>query len=169
TAFYQIMGGWREMMSNVFENHGAIGCDEEAPLQRALKLDEGPGPQARIEAPAEGRAAAIRWTPNRVEIDVELPAPAVVSVNENWNEHCHAAPADGTALEVIRVGPKLERDHDGGRLGARVPAGGATVAFVYRPRSFVVGAITSALAIPLSVAAWMFLRRRRRRRAAPTR
>ena len=38
-----------------------------------------------------------------------------------------------------------------------------TLAFVYRPRSFVAGAIVSALAIPLAIGAWILLRRRRRR------
>ncbi|HEX9104049.1 MAG TPA: hypothetical protein VF997_17680, partial [Polyangia bacterium] len=169
TPFYQVVGEWRSMMSNVFENHGAIGCDEEAPLQRALKLDEGPGPQARVEDPAAGRVLATRWTPNRVELDVELGAPALVSVNENWNEHWRVElvgdARDGERGEVVRVGPKLERDKDGGRLGARVPRGRYTVAFVYRPRSFVVGLAVSALAIPLALAAWMLARRRRRARA----
>ena len=50
----QVVGEWRSMMSNVIENHGAIGCDEEAPLQRALELDEGPVPQARVADPATG-------------------------------------------------------------------------------------------------------------------
>ena len=31
TPFYQMMGNWRDMMSNVFENHGAISCDETSP------------------------------------------------------------------------------------------------------------------------------------------
>ena len=156
------------MMSNVFDNHGAIGCDEEAPLQRALKLDEGPGPQARLEDPSEGTIIATRWTPNRVEVDVELRAPTVVSVNENWNEHWKLEligdARDAEQGEIIRVGPKLERDKDGGRLGARVPRGRYTVAFVYRPRSFVIGAITSALAIPLALFAWLAWRRGRRTR-----
>ena len=165
TPFYQVMGEWRSMMSNVFENHGAIGCDEEAPLQRALALDEGPKPQARVEPDAAtgappGRIEAIRWTPNRVELDLDLSAPAVVSVNENWNEHWRVDRG-----EMVRVGPKLARDKDGGRLGARVPAGRYTLAFVYRPRSFVVGMIVSALAIPLAIAVWILLRRRRRRDA----
>jgi hypothetical protein len=164
--FYQVVGEWRSMMSNVFENHGAIGCDEEAPLQRALKLDEGPQPQARVEDPAAGRIGLLRWTPNRVEVDVDLRAPAVVSVNENWNEHWRVELIGDARRaeygEVVRVGPKLERDKDGGRLGARVPAGRYTVAFVYRPRSFVAGLVVSALSIPLAIAAWIFLRRRRR-------
>jgi hypothetical protein len=170
TPFYQIVGEWRSMMTNVFENHGAIGCDEEAPLQRALTLDEGPKPQARVEDPATGKIDAIRWTPNLVELDVDLRDWAVVSVNENWNEHWKLELLGDSRRaehgEVQRVGPKLARDKDGGRLGARVPPGRYTVAFVYRPRSFKAGILLSALAIPLAVAAWI-LARRRRRLAAP--
>ncbi|HEX4458699.1 MAG TPA: hypothetical protein VIA18_12070 [Polyangia bacterium] len=178
--FYQIVGEWRSMMANVFANHGAIGCDEEAPLQRALVLDEGPSfAQVRVDTegvvttdghvdiaagskPNEsGKVLAVRWTPNRVEADVDLSAPAAVSVNENWNEHWRAQ-MDGAPIAMVRVGPKLGRDKDGGRLGARVPvAGKHTIAFYYRPRSFVAGAVISLLSIPLAIAAWFILRRRR--------
>jgi hypothetical protein len=168
TPFYQIVGEWRSMMANVLANHGAIGCDEEAPLQRALKLDEGPVAQARVEDPAAGRILATRWTPNRVELDVDLATAATVSVNENWNEHWRVELAGDARTaehgEVVRVGDKWPRDKDGGRLGARVPRGRYTVAFVYRPRSFVIGLILSALAIPLAIGAWIAARRRRRRR-----
>jgi hypothetical protein len=163
TPFYQVVGEWRSMMSNVFANRGAIGCDEEAPLQRALTLDEGPVAQARVEDPRAGQIAAVRWTPNRIELDVDLRSSAVVSVNENWNEHWRSELRGDARAEVVRVGPKLARDKDGGRLGARVPAGRYTVAFVYRPRSFVVGLVVSALAIPLALAAWILVRRRRAR------
>jgi hypothetical protein len=173
TPFYQIVGGWREMMANVFENHGAIGCDEEAPLQRALKLDEGAVAQARIEDPSAGTLLATRWSPNVVELDVDLRKNAVVSVNENWNEHWRVElfgdARTAERAEVVRVGPKLERDKDGGRLGARVPKGHYTIAFLYRPRSFTVGLLFSLVAIPMAVAAWIAARRRRRSSAAPTR
>src|SRR5262249_37437518 len=162
TPFYQIVGEWRSMMSNVFENRGAIGCDEEAPLQRALKLDEGPVPQARVEMGGAGTVAQLRWTPNVIDLAVDLAAPSVVSVNQNWNEHWRVTTSTGAPAEVIRVGPKLERDHDGGRLGARAPAGRYTLTFAYRPRSFTVGVVISAISIPLAIAAWIVLRRRRR-------
>jgi hypothetical protein len=162
TPFYQIVGDWRGMMSNVLDNHGAIGCDEEAPLQRALKLDEGPMPQARVEDQSTGRVTKIDWTPNRVDLAVNMTASGVVSVNENWNEHWRAKLSSGDHAEVIRVGPKLGRDHDGGRLGANVPAGQFTVSFIYRPRSFSAGLWLSLLSIPLALAVfiWRGLRRR---------
>jgi hypothetical protein len=162
TRFYQVVGEWRTMMSNVFENHGAIGCDEEAPLQRALRLDEGDVPQARLEDAGAGRIEAITWTPNRVDVRVALMQPATVSVNENWNEHWRAQTSAGERVAVVRVGPKLERDRDGGRLGARAPAGNYVLSFVYRPRSFVVGLILTLFSFPLAIAGWVLLRRRRR-------
>jgi hypothetical protein len=165
TRFYQIVGEWRSMMSNVFANHGAIGCDEEAPLQRALRLDEGDVPQARLEDPAAGRIEGIDWTPNRVDVRLALTLPATVSVNENWNEHWRAQTSTGQRAPVVRVGPKLERDRDGGRLGAQAPAGNYVLSFVYRPRSFVVGLILTLFSLPLAVGAWVVLRRRRARRS----
>ena len=159
--FYQVVGEWRSMMQNVLANHGAIGCDEEAPLQRALRLDEGDVPQARVEEPGAGTIEAVRWTPNRVDLQLALERDALVSVNENWNEHWRARASTGASVAVVRVGPKLERDHDGGRLGARAPAGHYTLSFVYRPRSFVVGVVVTLLSIPLAIAAWVRLRRRR--------
>jgi hypothetical protein len=155
--FYQVVGEWRSMMSNVFANRGAIGCDEEAPLQRALRLDEGDVAQAKLEPPRAGRIEATDWTPNRVTLQLALDDAATVSVNENWNEHWRAYYDTGDEVPVIRVGPKLERDRDGGRLGARVPAGRHVLSFVYRPRSFVIGLILTLLSLPLAFVAWSYL------------
>jgi hypothetical protein len=78
-------------------------------------------------------------------------------VNQNWNEHWKVSTG-----QIVRVGPKHPRDLDGGRLGAEVPAGRYTVTFTYRPRSFVVGAAVSGLAIPLLLALFVWRRRRAR-------
>ena len=105
----------------------------------------------------------MRWTPNRVEVDVELNVPAIGQRQRELERALARAAADGRPITMVRVGPKLARDHDGGRLGARVPSAGRhTIAFYYRPRSFVAGAVISLLSIPLAIAAWLLLRRRRR-------
>jgi hypothetical protein len=108
----------------------------------------------RLLDPAAGTVGAIDWRPSRVSVDVELAQPTTVMFNGNWNEHWKAS--RGT---VVRVGPKLARDRDGGRLGVEAPAGKYTLVVTYRPLSFVVGACVSAIAIPLALALW--LRRRR--------
>lgn len=153
--FYQERGEWRVMMNHVMAGHGAIGCDEEAPLQRAAELDLGDVPQVRLADPAAGEVRAIRFTPNRIEADVTLRREATVLFNQNWNEHFRT-----THGRVVKHGPKHPRDRDGGRLAVEAPAGTYTLAVYYRPRSFVVGAAISLVAIPL--ATFLFVWRRRR-------
>jgi hypothetical protein len=155
--FYQVKGEWRVMMNHVLAGHGAIACDEEAPLERAEELDEGDVAQVRLFDPAAGELGAVRWSPNRVEVDVALTRPAIVMFNENWNEHWRSDHG-----RVVRVGNKHPRDVDGGRLGVEADAGRYTLAVSYLPRSFVVGASVSLLAAPLLCGLWV-----RRRRAQP--
>ncbi|HZS36000.1 MAG TPA: hypothetical protein VFF06_04200 [Polyangia bacterium] len=159
-AFSHIHGSWQTMMFTVLEGHGAIACDEEAPLERALQLDEGDVPQVRLADPSAGRIPAVHWTPNRVELMLELDRPTTVMINENWNEHWKTS-----AGQVVRVGPKVERDKDGGRLGVEAPAGKYELDVYYRPRSFVLGASISGGAFPLLLGLWIWIRRRRRRAA----
>jgi hypothetical protein len=155
TSFFQIVGEWRAMMNNVMAGHGAIGCDEEAPLQRAEKLDEGPVPQVKLADERSGQLGKVTWTPNRVTVHVSLIQPATVTFNQNWNEHWKS-----TAGQVVRFGPKVARDRDGGRLAVEAPAGDYDLTVYYRPRSFVVGATATALSIPLAVLFWVWRRRR---------
>ena len=63
---------------------------------------------------------------------------------------------------MVRVGPKVERDKDGGRLGVEAPAGTYELDVFYRPRSFVAGAAITGVASPILLALWIWRRRRRR-------
>jgi hypothetical protein len=156
TPFHQEKGDWRSMMTHVMAGHGAIACDEEAPLERAAQLDEGPGPQVKLDDDAAGTVREIEWTPNRIEVAVHLTRPATVLFNQNWNEHWKT-----TRGSIVKFGPKWPRDVDGGRLGVSAETGDYQFAVYYRPRSFVIGASLSALAWPLFLL--LFLRARRRR------
>jgi hypothetical protein len=157
TSFHQVKGDWRSMMNHVMAGHGAIGCDEEAPLQRAAQLDEGPGPQVKLDNPAAGTVREKKWTINRVEVEVSLSQPATVLFNQNWNEHWKT-----TEGSIVKFGEKWPRDRDGGRLAVSLPAGTRTFSVYYRPRSFVVGASISGVAIPLLLALFFTLKRRNR-------
>lgn len=141
--FFQTKGHWSRMLDLVFENRGDVGCDEEAPLTRAKTIDEGPVAQARLADPSAGTLTTRAYTPNRIELDVDLARPARVLINLNWNEHWHASVGD-----VVRDGEKWPADKDGGRLAVALPAMRGAVVLRYRPASFVLGlwlTIVSAL------------------------
>jgi hypothetical protein len=156
-AFYQTKGHWSRMLDLVFENHGVVGCDEEAPLTRASAIDEGPVPQLRLADPSAGTIVVHAYTPNRIELDVDLARPARLLVNLNWNEHWHASVGD-----VVRDGAKWPADKDGGRLAVALPQMQGSVVLRYRPRSFVIGFWLSILSTLMSVWVW----RRGARRSA---
>jgi hypothetical protein len=159
--FYHVSGDWRSMIQHVMANHGAIKCDEEAPLQRALQLDEGDVPQVRLLDPSAGEVKGVHWSPNAIEADVELTRPTTVMFNGNWNEHWKSPSG-----KVLKVGEKWPHDLDGGRLGVEVTTTGPqTIAVRYRPGSYVAGATLSLLSIPAALALWILTRRRRAARA----
>jgi hypothetical protein len=162
--FFQVHGDWRTMMNHVLAGQGAIGCDEEAPLQRAERLDEGDLPQVRLADPGAGTITDVDFSPNRVTVGLTLLRPTVLLLNENWNEHWKARTGSGARLEVLKVGPKYAHDRNGGRLGVSVPAGEVRVIAYYRPTSFVVGALVSGLSVPLALALWLWRRRSLRAR-----
>jgi hypothetical protein len=76
-------------------------------------------------APRPARAAAV--SPNRLEVDVDAPAPGLLVVNEVFDPYWRAA-VDGRAAPVLRANYLLR--------GVPVPAGRHRVALVYRPWPF---------------------------------
>jgi hypothetical protein len=155
--FFHVVGDWSSMLYHVMRGPGAIGCDEEAPLQRPVRLDEGDVPQAKLLDPSAGQVKAVRWTPNRIEVDVALERPTQVWVNMNWNEHWKV-----NVGRVLMVGEKHKRDVRGGQLAVDMPAGTETIVLRYRPTSFIAGAAISGVGGPVCLALFWWARRRRR-------
>ena len=151
--FFHIDGNWSQMLPTLVARHGLMKCDEEAPLQRG-ELDVGPTEQVRLVDPAAGTVRLALWTPNALSIEADMVHEDVVLLNENWNEHWQVASGPATIVNMK------------GRLAYTAPAGKSAVVLRYRPRTFVVGAAVSALAMP--GAAILFLLAAARRRRAPT-
>lgn len=80
---------------------------------------------------------------NRVEARVTTPAKNLVVVSQNYSPGW-TAKVDGEAEEIVPV--------DGALMGVFVPAGRHVVTLTYRPRSFVIGAGISAVALLVLIA-----------------
>ena len=115
----------------------------------------------RLDDDSAGRVREARWTPNRVDIDVDLARPATLVLNQNWNEHWRA---DRGA--VVKWGGRWPADADGGRLAVATPGGRYRLSVYYRPRSFVAGAAVSVVGWPLLLVLFAASRTRVRRPAA---
>jgi hypothetical protein len=106
------------------------------PLRTALVESE-PGAAAPSQSSQAGSAEVVRFEPNRVDVRTKAGGPAVLVLAENhypgWRAYL-----DGQAVGVLRVNYN--------QRGVNVPAGEHEVSFVYRPKSFLVGAAVSLLA-----------------------
>ena len=157
SPFFQVQSHWSHMLPDLLQNHGVIGCDEEAPLQRAKELDLGDVPQVRLLDPQAGRVALTQFAPSRLRLHVELSVESLVLLNTNWNEHWQT-----NIGRIEKFGEKHPRDRDGGRLAVRLPAGTHDLVVRYRPASFVVGLWTSLLGGTALLVGFGWARRRRR-------
>jgi hypothetical protein len=107
------------------------------PLETALvesstgiRFGKGDEPPGNVE---------VTWNdPNRVEVKTESAAPAILVLSANHYPGWRAN-VDGRPVDVMRVNYNLR--------GVAVPAGNHLVAFVYRPKSVLVGLVISLLVL----------------------
>jgi hypothetical protein len=64
--------------------YGTRGCYVALEWKPAPGIVDGRVPQARLEPPTAGTISPTRWSPNRLAFDVQLDAPAVVIINQNY-------------------------------------------------------------------------------------
>ncbi len=125
---------------------------------RRVALVESGHPPA-LPVPAGGdRVTVTAWAANRISLASETATPRFLVLSEMYAPGWHAK-VDGADTVIYRTNYLFR--------GVVVPAGRHTVTFVYRPRSILIGAGVSALA--LAAAALLLLAGRRRRfRSAST-
>jgi hypothetical protein len=141
---------------------GTRSCYVPLEWKPADGLADGPGPQAKLSPPEAGKvtSTAARWSPNVLELDVQLDADAVLVVNQNYET--------GWRSNAGTVGAHLNRDNRFwdvrarpadlpargaiGLLGVRLPRGTHHIVLQHRPRGLALGAIMTLLGIALAAA-----------------
>jgi hypothetical protein len=149
--FHQVPGDRGRMQDYPARNLGTLSCYEETPVPISPRLRGDLVADEYLVEPGVGTVTRKRWSPNRIELEVDAKRPATVLVNQNMGEGWRAEGAD-----IVPGGVD-------GLIAARVAAGRHTVVFRYRPRAYVVGAAVSLLAGAAAAAFLVFERRSRRR------
>ena len=139
------------------EGYGTPRCYVALDWRAPPGLELGRGPQARVEPPPAGTVTQTLWTPNRLEYDVRLDAPAVVVVNQNYETGWRAAGGEKVGAFVPGAGD-LSDVHAHGLLAVELPAGTRHLVLRHRPPGLWLGAVLTALGVALSAG---LLRRRR--------
>jgi len=83
--------------------------------------------------PAAGTVTEQSWSPDAIDLDVDLSRPATVVVNQNWSSGWRASVGEVKSTK--------------GLLTVAMPAGKQTLSLRFRPRSATGGALTSLAAV----------------------
>jgi hypothetical protein len=149
-AFHQVPGNAGLMYLYPPANEGTLSCYEETPIPISGALRGNLPADEFLRDPGAGTVRRVRWSPNRIELEVDAKRPATVVVNQNFGP--------GWRVEGATMMPQ------DGLIAAQVPAGRHAVTFSYLPPGFVAGLCVS-VAAALAGAAYVVIARRRR--AAP--
>ncbi|MBI5500386.1 MAG: hypothetical protein HY907_09095 [Deltaproteobacteria bacterium] len=143
----QIRGSFRRMGDHVAANHGTMRCQEINSVPRSRRVGE-QGREYGILEPASGTVHLIDWSPNEINLDVELSEPATVWVNQNYYR--------GWSSDMGKVEP-LDN-----QLTVRLPAGRHRVRLFYRAPGLRAGLLLTGLGVVL-LAGWFIGDRRWRK------
>jgi hypothetical protein len=148
--------------------YGTRGCYVALEWKPAPGIVDGRGPQVRLEPPTAGKILSTRWSPNELHFDLQLDAPAIVVLNQNYETGWHVNGGEKLGAYVvperrfwdIRARPEeLPVKGAIGLLALSLGPGTHHSALWHRPPLLWPGALLSLLGVGLSVA---ILRRARR-------
>jgi hypothetical protein len=114
---------------------------------QAVVLEE-PAPAGLPGVAAVRPVAIVSYTPNRVELAPDLPAPAIVVLADSYDPDWQVT-IDGQIARLLRANARFR--------GVVVPAGVHRVVFSYRPRLVVYGALLSGATLMGCLGLWYAL------------
>ena len=148
-----ILGNPRQALEQLFVTESGAPRD----LVSEPLLEIAPAQSENLAAPARGAAASdrcdiTRYEPEIVEIDVNITAPGLLVLADQfapgWSARIDRTDETSNNAEILRVNRVMR--------GVLLPAGESRVVFTYAPRSFVVGAVVSAAAWFVWAACWLW-------------
>ncbi|HEY6476331.1 MAG TPA: hypothetical protein VI456_07085 [Polyangia bacterium] len=147
---------------------GTRGCYVALEWKPAPGIADGHVPQARLEPPSAGTIVEKRWSPNRLDFDIQLDAPATVIINQNYETGWHVNGGEKIGAYVvperrfwdIRARPSdLPAKGAIGLLAVPLAPGTHHLALWHRPPWLWPGALLSFVGIALAGAVLLRARR----------
>jgi hypothetical protein len=145
----------QNMMSMVHNNVGVLTCYRYFPVaSTALGYNERNYRGEQFLA-GPGRVSMLRWTPNRLDYEVNSPAPVQLIVNQNYDRGWRLAEGRGEVVE-----------HHG-LLAVQVPAGQQRLELAYRDSLALLGLVVVILTFIVGMVIAIYERYHRRVKNLP--
>ncbi|MBK6697206.1 MAG: hypothetical protein IPG50_34205 [Myxococcales bacterium] len=126
-------------------SRGVLSCYDAYPVPQSPLLRGDLANEEYLAEPDAGTVTRTYWSPNKIELDVDLARGARLLVNQNWHPGWRASVGDVVSST--------------GLLGVDLPAGKHHVVLRFLPRAAVGGALISFASLGLLL---LFLRKARR-------
>jgi hypothetical protein len=150
--FRQVPGDRGNMMAYPRANEGTLSCFEETPLDISPRLRGNLPADEYLSERDAGTVRRLRWSPNRIVLDVDVKRATTVLVNQNMGVGWQAEGG-----EIVAGGVD-------GLLAARVAPGRHTLTLSYLPRTVILGGAISLMAFAAAATVLVLDHRQARRR-----
>src|SRR6202041_695323 len=137
--FHQARGNRWHAIDYTFLGRGSLSCFDDYNVAQSAALRGDLAQEEYLRDPDAGTVARLAWSPNRIDLHVDLTKPARVFVNQNWHPGWRSS--SGTVVS------------DDGVLAVDLPAGSQDLTLRFLPRSAVGGIATVVLG--LGAGAWL--------------
>jgi hypothetical protein len=151
-AIPRVADEFRQTRGNDFQqpiwpylDRGSIACYDETPWPTSSELRSDLPAEEYLADASAGTVRRVRWTPNRIDLHVELARPATLLVNQNWSPGWHASTG------------KLRSAN--GLVAVDLPAGTTELTLSVWPLGATAGVLLMLAAIAVTV--WLVRRDRR--------
>lgn len=140
-AFHQSRGNRWGLAYYEPMQRGSLSCWEAYPVPQSPILRGDLQKEEWLEDPTAGTLVERAWSPDRIDLDVDLTRPATVLVNQNWHSGWRASAGE------------VESKH--GLLTVAMPAGRNALTLRFAPKSATGGELVSLVAlVAFALLAW---------------
>lgn len=131
--FHQSRGNRWELAYYTAIQRGSLSCWDAYPVPESPLLTGDRAVEEWFDSPRVGQVTERFWSPNRIDLDVDLTEPARLRVNQNWHRGWR------TSRGEVRS--------DRGLLVVDLPAGKQAVSLTFSPRSASGGLLVSIVSL----------------------
>lgn len=132
-------------------NTGMPFCYEYTPWPTSVLGFNQSGYRGEQYMVGQGQVELLRWSPNRLQYEIEAPTPATLVVNQNYDRNWELRQGAGQIVD------------EGGLLAVQVPAATQQIDLVYSGWAWKVGSVVSLVSLVAAVLLVVDDRRRRGR------
>jgi hypothetical protein len=145
-SFRQVFHGPdnNSMLFPAMQNRGVVGCYDYTDWSTNVRASDQPGYRGEQYLIGPGSLRLAEWTPNALAFAVDVPAPAEIVVNQNYDRWWRPVRGPATVID------------EGGLIGIRIPSGRRRIEIAYRDYGALIGGLITLVTLAIAAGLWQW-------------